>query len=58
MRRAAPRPADAVLHNAAKAGAWGSFDSYFKTNVVGTRNVIAAAGPTASAAWCIPQRRA
>jgi len=33
---------DAVLHNAAKAGAWGSHDSYFQANVVGTRNVIAA----------------
>ena len=33
---------DAVFHNAAKAGAWGSYDSYFKANVVGTRNVIAA----------------
>ncbi len=33
---------DAVLHNAAKAGAWGSLDSYFKANVTGTRNVIAA----------------
>jgi 2-alkyl-3-oxoalkanoate reductase len=33
---------DAVFHNAAKAGAWGSWDSYFQPNVVGTRNVIAA----------------
>ncbi|KAF1700572.1 2-alkyl-3-oxoalkanoate reductase [Pseudoxanthomonas suwonensis] len=33
---------DAVLHNAAKAGAWGSYDSYYQANVVGTRNVIAA----------------
>ena len=33
---------DAVLHNAAKAGAWGSHESYFQANVVGTRNVIAA----------------
>lgn len=33
---------DAVLHNAAKAGAWGSYDSYFQANVVGTRNVIQA----------------
>lgn len=32
----------AVFHNAAKAGAWGSYDSYFQANVVGTRNVIAA----------------
>jgi nucleoside-diphosphate-sugar epimerase len=33
---------DAVFHNAAKAGAWGSYDSYFQANVVGTRNVLQA----------------
>ena len=33
---------DAVFHNAAKAGAWGSHDSYFSANVIGTRNVLAA----------------
>ena len=33
---------DAVLHNAAKAGAWGSYDSYYQANVIGTRNVIEA----------------
>ena len=33
---------DAVLHNAAKAGQWGSRDSYFSANVTGTDNVIAA----------------
>jgi 2-alkyl-3-oxoalkanoate reductase len=33
---------DAVFHNAAKAGAWGGYDSHFQANVVGTRNVIAA----------------
>lgn len=33
---------DAVLHNAAKAGTWGSYQSYFEANVTGTRNVIAA----------------
>ena len=33
---------DAVLHNAAKAGAWGSHQHYFDANVTGTRNVIAA----------------
>ncbi|WP_297098861.1 NAD-dependent epimerase/dehydratase family protein [Thermomonas sp.] len=32
---------DAVLHNAAKAGTWGSHASYFSANVIGTRNVIA-----------------
>jgi nucleoside-diphosphate-sugar epimerase len=31
---------DAVFHNAAKAGAWGSYESYHAANVVGTRNVI------------------
>ncbi|GAB3736480.1 NAD-dependent epimerase/dehydratase family protein [Luteimonas pelagia] len=33
---------DAVFHNAAKAGAWGAYGDYFATNVLGTRNVIAA----------------
>jgi nucleoside-diphosphate-sugar epimerase len=33
---------DAVLHNAAKAGAWGSYQSYFDANVRGTEHVIAA----------------
>jgi 2-alkyl-3-oxoalkanoate reductase len=33
---------DAVFHNAAKAGAWGSYGSYHLANVVGTENVIAA----------------
>lgn len=33
---------DAIFHNAAKAGAWGSYDSYHRANVVGTDNVIAA----------------
>lgn len=32
----------AVLHNAAKAGAWGSYQSYFEANVLGTRHVIEA----------------
>ena len=32
----------AVMHNAAKAGAWGSFESYFDANVRGTEHVIAA----------------
>jgi 2-alkyl-3-oxoalkanoate reductase len=31
-----------VLHNAARAGAWGAYDDYFRANVLGTRNVIAA----------------
>lgn len=33
---------DAVFHNAAKAGAWGSYDSYHRANVIGTDNVLAA----------------
>jgi len=33
---------DAVFHNAAKAGAWGSYRSYYDANVVGTQNVIEA----------------
>ena len=33
---------DAIFHNAAKAGAWGSRDSYHRANVVGTDNVLAA----------------
>jgi nucleoside-diphosphate-sugar epimerase len=33
---------DAVLHNAAKAGQWGSRESCFSANVTGTDNVIAA----------------
>ncbi len=40
--RGAARGMDAVFHNAAKAGAWGSFESYRLANVVGTDNVIAA----------------
>ncbi|MGC6423619.1 MAG: NAD-dependent epimerase/dehydratase family protein [Lentimonas sp.] len=33
---------DAVFHVAAKAGVWGSWDSFYGPNVVGTRNVVAA----------------
>jgi nucleoside-diphosphate-sugar epimerase len=33
---------DAVLHNAAKAGAWGGYQSYFDANVRGTEHVLAA----------------
>jgi nucleoside-diphosphate-sugar epimerase len=39
---AAARGCEAIFHNAAKAGAWGSHDSYHRANVVGTDNVIAA----------------
>ena len=38
--RAACARQDAVLHNAAKAGAWGSEESYRLANVVGTQNVL------------------
>ena len=37
---AAAQGCDAVFHNAAKAGAWGSYRSYYDANVVGTQNVI------------------
>lgn len=40
--RAAVRGVDAVLHCAAKAGAWGPYRDYYAANVIGTRNVIAA----------------
>ncbi len=33
---------EAVFHNAAKAGAWGSYDSYYAANVTGTEHVLAA----------------
>jgi nucleoside-diphosphate-sugar epimerase len=31
---------DAVIHAAAKAGVWGPYQEYFKTNVLGTQNVL------------------
>lgn len=31
---------EAVFHNAAKAGAWGSYESYHSANVTGTQNVL------------------
>ncbi len=37
---AAARGVDAIFHNAAKAGAWGSYDSYYAANVTGTQNVL------------------
>jgi nucleoside-diphosphate-sugar epimerase len=40
--RAACVGVDAVFHVAAKAGVWGSWDSFYQPNVVGTRNVVAA----------------
>ena len=39
---AATQGAETIFHNAAKAGAWGSYDSYHQANVVGTENVLAA----------------
>ena len=33
---------DAVFHTAAKAGVWGPWNSFFATNVIGTRNVLEA----------------
>ncbi len=33
---------DAVIHTAAKAGVWGSWDAYYRPNVLGTQNVLAA----------------
>jgi nucleoside-diphosphate-sugar epimerase len=33
---------EAVFHVAAKPGIWGPYETYFKPNVIGTRNVIAA----------------
>ena len=32
----------AIFHNAAKAGAWGSYHGYHSANVIGTRNVLEA----------------
>ncbi|MFT4901933.1 MAG: nucleoside-diphosphate-sugar epimerase [Lentimonas sp.] len=32
---------DAVFHVAAKAGVWGSWESFYQANVIGTRNVVA-----------------
>jgi nucleoside-diphosphate-sugar epimerase len=39
---AATQGCDAVFHVAAKAGVWGSYRSYLRPNVIGTRNVIQA----------------
>ncbi len=33
---------DAVFHIAAKAGVWGSWESFYQPNVVGTRNIVQA----------------
>ena len=39
--RKAAEGCDAVIHTAAKAGVWGSYQSFYKPNVIGTQNVIA-----------------
>ena len=33
---------DAVFHIAAKAGVWGSWQSFYLPNVIGTRHILAA----------------
>ncbi|UFS70036.1 NAD-dependent epimerase/dehydratase family protein [Geomonas sp. RF6] len=38
----AARGCDVVFHVAAKAGIWGEFDEYYRANVTGTENVVAA----------------
>lgn len=38
--RCACRGMDAVFHVAAKAGVWGSWQSYYQPNFIGTRNVV------------------
>lgn len=37
---AAVKGCEAVFHVAAKAGVWGPYEEYYRTNVVGTQNVI------------------
>lgn len=39
---AAAKGCDLVIHTAAKAGVWGSYESYYQTNVKGTENVVLA----------------
>ena len=43
-----------VFHNAARAGVWGDFDSFYRPNVVGTKNILAACGRAAWAGWSLP----
>lgn len=40
--RMAAEGMDVIFHVAAKAGVWGKFDDYYRPNVTGTQNVIAA----------------
>ena len=44
--RRACRGRQVVFHTAAKAGVWGRFEDFFRTNVIGTRNVISACRET------------
>ena len=39
---AAAQGCDTVFHVAAQAGIWGDYNGYYRSNVIGTRNVIAA----------------
>ncbi len=39
---AAAQGCDTVFHVAAKAGIWGAYEDYFRANVIGTANIIAA----------------
>lgn len=39
---AACRGVETVFHVAAKPGVWGRYETYYRTNVIGTRNVITA----------------
>ena len=39
--RAACEGSETVFHVAAKVGVWGSYDDFFRTNVLGTRSVLA-----------------
>jgi len=39
---AACRTMDLVFHVAARTGVWGPYDTYFKTNVTGTENILSA----------------
>ncbi|MEW6079144.1 MAG: NAD-dependent epimerase/dehydratase family protein [Thermodesulfobacteriota bacterium] len=36
------RGMDMVIHTAAKPGVWGSYDEYYRPNVMGTENIVAA----------------
>ena len=44
--RAACAGRDVVYHVAAKTGHWGPYEDYYRANVVGTQNVIAACQAT------------